>query len=64
MEKRSTRLFRTLRAAGSVMAIWPSGDYSQYVPQGTPQQRLARHWRNVSRRFERVIDTYEHTSAE
>ena len=59
MAKRSTKLFRTLRAAGSVMAIWPHSDYSQYIPQGTPQQRLARHWRHVGRQLERAVDTYE-----
>lgn len=32
------------RAMGSVLEVYPQGDYSQYMPTGTPAQRLASHW--------------------
>ena len=41
------RPYRKLRAAGSVMEIWPAGNYIEHMPKGTPQQRMGQYWQNV-----------------
>ncbi|TCW32692.1 hypothetical protein EDC29_11758 [Marichromatium gracile] len=41
------RSYRKIRAAGSVMEIWPVGNYTEYMPKGTSQQRIEQYWQNV-----------------
>lgn len=43
MSVRSSRR-RTVSAVGSVIDIWPAGDYSEYVPRGSVQEHLRGHW--------------------
>ena len=40
---------RTAHAAGSALAIWPTGNYSQYMPQGSEQERISQHWISVGK---------------
>lgn len=50
---------RTVLAAGSVMEIWPTGDYSQHMPTGTAQQRIAQHWSNAGSQLYKTVNDYQ-----
>jgi hypothetical protein len=52
---------RTIEAIGSVMGLWPMGDYSEYVPQGTMHERLYRHWSGAGRHLKTSVAQYERT---
>lgn len=49
---------RTLRAAGSVMDIWPAGSYSRYMPKGSGQERIAQHWEAVGKHLRSAMSQY------
>lgn len=49
---------RTLRAAGSVMDIWPAESYSQYMPKGSDQERIAQHWATVGNHLRSALSQY------
>lgn len=53
------RPYHRFRAAGSVMEIWPTGNYSEYMPKGTPQQRMGQYWHNVGAQLNKSIKAYE-----
>lgn len=55
---RKLEVSRTARAAGSVMEVWPSSDYSDYVPKGSPQQRIGRSWENTGTYLKKAIRQY------
>ncbi|MTW21502.1 hypothetical protein [Allochromatium palmeri] len=50
---------RTIEAVGSVMDLWPMGDYSEYVPRGTARERIYRHWVTVGRHLKTAVAQYE-----
>lgn len=39
--------FPAILAAGSVMEIWPTGDYSRYMPDPIAANSLRAYWMNV-----------------
>lgn len=53
------RSYRRIRAVGSVMDVWPSGNYIEHMPQGTAQQRMGQHWQNVGNQLRKSINAYE-----
>lgn len=50
---------RTVLAAGSVMDIWPTGDYSQHMPKGTAQDRIGQHWANAGSHLYKAVSDYQ-----
>lgn len=48
---------RKARAAGSVMEIWATGNYIEFMPKGIPQQRVGRNWQNVGLQLSKSIKT-------
>lgn len=56
------RPYRRIRAAGSVMEIWPTSSYMEYMPKGTPQQRMRQYWHNVGAQLHTSIKAYEQLS--
>ena len=50
---------RKARAAGSVMEIWATGNYIEFMPKGTPQQRVGQYWQSVGVQLSKSIKTYE-----
>ncbi|WP_447926655.1 hypothetical protein [Vreelandella sp. EE27] len=54
--------YRTVRAIGSVMEIWPIGNYSEHMPKGTPPQRMAQCWSNVGNQLQKAIKSYEQSA--
>jgi hypothetical protein len=57
MKRRATSS-RTLRAAGSVMDIWPVENYAQYMPKGSDQERIAQHWNTVGSHLRSALSQY------
>jgi len=53
------RSYRRSRAAGSVMEIWPVGNYIEHMPKGTPQQRIDQCWQNVGNHLRNSLHAYE-----
>lgn len=49
---------RTIRAAGSVMDIWPTESYSRYMPKGSDQERIAQHWTTVGQHLRSALSQY------
>jgi len=58
------RPYRRTRAVGSVMEIWPVGNYIEHMPKGTPQQRIGQCWQNVGNHLRKSIQAYEQVSNE
>lgn len=58
------RSYRSIREAGSVMEIWPLGNYIEYMPKGTPQQRMGQYWKNAGNQLRKSIKDYEQLSHE
>lgn len=54
-----TRPYRRIRAAGSVMEIWPASNYLEHMPKGTTQQRMGQYWKNVGNQLCKSIRHYE-----
>lgn len=50
---------RTVRAMGSVMEIWPAGSYDKYMPKGSTQQRIGRHWEATGKYVKDAVKHYE-----
>ncbi|MDV2857162.1 hypothetical protein N2M06_03750 [Oceanimonas sp. AH20CE76] len=48
-----------LRAAGSVMEIWPMGNYIEYMPKGTAQQRIEQCWQRVGNQLTHSFKVYK-----
>jgi len=40
------------------MEIWPAGNYTEYMPKGTPQQRMKQYWQNVGNQLRKSIKAY------
>lgn len=53
------RSYRKVRAVGSVMEIWPTGNYIEYMPKGTPQQRMEQCWQRVGNQLCHSFKAYE-----
>jgi len=53
------RSSRRVRAAASVMEFWPTGNYIEYMPKGTPEQRLEKCWLRVGDQVAKSLKTYE-----
>lgn len=47
-----------IRAAGSVMEIWPMGNYIEYMPKGTAQERMEQCWQRVGNQLTRSLKAY------
>jgi len=45
----------TIFAVGSVMEIWPMGDYSQYMPAPMVESSLGRYWENVKSYLNKAV---------
>ncbi|TDB05603.1 hypothetical protein [Halomonas marinisediminis] len=58
------RSYRRIRAVGSVMDFWPTSNYVEHMPKGTPQQRLGQYWQNVGNQICKSIKDYEQLSHE
>lgn len=58
------RPYRSIKTAGSVMEIWPTGNYIEHMPQGTPQQRMSQYWQNVGNRLQKSLSDYKQLSHE
>ncbi|MCK0753362.1 MULTISPECIES: hypothetical protein [Chromohalobacter] len=56
--KRRVTSSRTLRAAGSVMDVWPVENYAQYMPKGSDQERIAQHWTTVGSHLRSALSQY------
>lgn len=50
---------RRVRAAGSIMEIWPTGNYIEHMPKGTAQHRIGQHFHNVGNRLGQSLTAYE-----
>ncbi|XGA79019.1 hypothetical protein OR573_10945 [Halomonas sp. CH40] len=50
---------RIVLAAGSVMEVWPVGDYSQHMPKGTAQDRIGQHWVNAGSHLCKAVSDYQ-----
>lgn len=48
-------------AMGSVMNITPLGDYSEYMPKGTANQRIYGSWCRVGKSLKKTTKDYELT---
>lgn len=57
--KMRVRLSRKARAAASVMEFWPTGNYIEYMPKGTPEQRLGQCWLRVGDQLTKTLKSYE-----
>ncbi|MBF8222754.1 hypothetical protein [Halomonas sp. 328] len=55
---------RTIQTVGSVMEIWPTGNYIEHMPKGTPQQRIGQHWQNTGNHLRKALKGYEKLSHE
>lgn len=51
--------YRRFNVIGSAMEVWPTGNYIEYMPKGTPQERLGQSWQRVGNVFEKSIKAYE-----
>ena len=49
----------TALAVGSVMEIWPAGSYGDYMPRGSIQQRIGRHWRATGKYIKDAVKRHE-----
>lgn len=49
---------RTLKAAGSVVNIWPTGSYARYMPRGSGQERLNQYWEAVGMHLRSSMSRY------
>lgn len=58
------RSYRRVRAVGSVMEIWPTGNYIEHMPKGTPQQRIGQCWQRVGKQLCKSLKEYEQLSHE
>lgn len=47
-----------IRAAGSVMEIWPMGNYLEYMPKGTAQARIGQYWQHVGNQLTHSLKAY------
>ena len=54
---------RTWSAMGSVMEVWPTGSYAEFMPQGTLRERLAEQWAMTGRYIEQAQLRYESQQA-
>ena len=50
---------RKARAITSAMEFWPAGNYVEYMPKGTGEQRLGQYWLNTGNQLKKSIKTYE-----
>lgn len=48
-----------LKAAGTVMNLWPIGDYSEYLRTDSYQNRLRQHWVKTGQYLIRAVADYE-----
>lgn len=58
--KNSTK--NILRGIGSILDIMPSRpatDYSRFMPQGTPEERIAVAWKRVGDSLQNAMGQYE-----
>lgn len=54
---------RLVLAMGSVMDFWPRRDYTEFLPRGSRQQRMARYWTATGRYLHQGKERYEQQSA-
>ncbi len=47
--------FQSIKAAGSVMEIWPHGGYNDYMPDSTMGISIKEYWGNVAFYLNRAI---------
>jgi len=63
--KDSTR--NILRGIGSILDIMPSRpamDYSRFMPQGTPEERIAASWQRVGDSLQNAMGQYEQQASQ
>ncbi len=53
---------RRVLAAGAAMDVWPTGNYIEHMPKGTPQQRMGQYWQNVGNHLRKSIRAYEQSN--
>jgi|AntDeeMetagen681_2_1112603.scaffolds.fasta_scaffold08606_1 hypothetical protein len=56
--KRRTMSSRTARSVGSAMDIWPTDSYSQHMPKGSDEERIAQHWTTVGKHLRTAVSQY------
>jgi len=53
------RDYRRVRAVSSVMEFWPAGNYVEFMPKGTVEQRLGKCWLQTGQRLTKSMKRYE-----
>ena len=48
-----------LRGVGSVLDIWPTTDYSRFMPP-PPEEQIRRSWESVGRSLSKAMGQFEH----
>lgn len=51
--------YQTILAAGSVMEIWPMGNYGRYMPDPVLANSVGSYWRNVHSYLHEAVMQYE-----
>lgn len=49
--------------AMSSLEIWPAGDYSEYMPEGSQAQRIGQYWSNTGRYLIKAASTIKEDRA-
>jgi hypothetical protein len=50
---------RTIFAAGSVMEVWPMGNYDEFIPDSSQENSFGTYWSNVHSYLNTAITHYE-----
>ncbi|UCZ56521.1 hypothetical protein LGV61_12445 [Desulfurispirillum indicum] len=50
--------FTTLKGFGSVMDVWPLGDYSQFIPNADRSSMISVYWSNLHGYFDAALNKH------
>ena len=54
----TNRIQHILKGVGSVMDITPSTDYSRFVPNETPAERMYGHWNRTGNHIKKAVKRF------